>query len=34
MIKDTVEEYFGTTLSDHDIQNILNGKDKDGNDLA
>ena len=34
MIKDTVEEYFGTTLTNQDIENILNGKDKDGNDLA
>ena len=34
MIKDTVEEYFGTTLTNQNIENILNGKDKDGNDLA
>lgn len=34
MIKDTVKEYFGTSLSDNDINNIIHGKDRKGNDLA
>ena len=34
MIKDTVKEYFGTELTDEDVNNILNGKDRNGKDLA
>lgn len=34
MIKGTVKEYFNTTLNDSDVAYILNGKDKDGMDLA
>ena len=34
MIKETVKEYFGTDLTDEDLNNILNGKDRNGNDLA
>lgn len=34
MIKDTVKEYFGTDLTDNDVENIMHGKDKNGNNLA
>ena len=34
MIKDTVKEYFGTELTDEDVNNILNGNDRNGKDLA
>lgn len=34
MIKDTIEEYFGTLLSDDDVENIISGRDKEGNNLA
>ncbi len=34
MIKDTIKEYFHTDLTDDVITNILNGKDKNGKDLA
>lgn len=34
MIKSTIKEYFGTDLSDGDVENILNGKDTSGVDLA
>ena len=34
MLKDTVKEYFGTDLTDNDVDNIFNGKDRNGKDLA
>ena len=34
MVKYTIKEYFGTELSDSDIDNILNGNDIEGNSLA
>lgn len=34
MLKETIKEYFNTDLTNEDINNILTGKNKDGNDLA
>lgn len=34
MIKETIKEYFGTDLTDKQIQYMLNGKDVNGNNLA
>ena len=34
MLKDTMQNYFGATLSDNDINNMLNGLNRNGQPLA